>query len=70
MGIEYIIKSMRTELDVTQEQLAHDLDISYTTLNRWENGHNVPSRLVQKEIARYCAEKGISAELIIELEHA
>jgi DNA-binding transcriptional regulator YiaG len=70
MNIEDIIKSIRKELHITQEQFARDLDISYTTFNRWENARNSPSRLARKEIARYCAEKNVSEALVAALERA
>jgi len=44
------------------------LEVSYATLNRWENGRNYPSRLALKELARYCAEKGVSAKIVKALE--
>jgi DNA-binding transcriptional regulator YiaG len=69
MPYEETIKNIRKELNVTQEQLAHDLNVSYTTLNRWENGRNEPSRLARLRMADYCKEKGVSAALVSELEH-
>ena len=29
----------------SQEQLARELDVSFATINRWENGKTEPSRL-------------------------
>jgi len=68
MSLDEIIKNIRKELNITQEQLARDLDISYATLNRWENGHNIPNRLTRKAIAAYCSKKGMSSKIIIALE--
>lgn len=39
------IKKMRAELHLSQEKLAQLLGVSYTTLNRWENGLAKPSPL-------------------------
>jgi transcriptional regulator with XRE-family HTH domain len=68
MTLGETIKIIRKELNITQEQLARDLNISYTTLNRWENGRNTPSRLAQMRIADYCKEKGVSAGAMSVLE--
>jgi DNA-binding transcriptional regulator YiaG len=59
---------MRKELNITQERLARDLSVSYTTLNRWENGRNTPSRLARLRMADYCKSKGVSDEIVSELE--
>ncbi|MGI6751557.1 MAG: helix-turn-helix domain-containing protein [Anaerovoracaceae bacterium] len=68
MTFDEILKSIRNELNITQEQLARDLNVSFSTLNRWENGHNTPSRLARMRLFEYCTKKSISAEIISELE--
>lgn len=68
MMINEILKDIRNELNITQEQLARDLNVSFSTLNRWENSHNVPSRLARMRIRDYCAEKGVSENIISDLE--
>jgi DNA-binding transcriptional regulator YiaG len=68
MTIDEILKTIRKELNVSQEVLARDLSVSFTTLNRWENNKAKPSRLAMIQIKEYCATKGISAEVIAELE--
>lgn len=70
MALDEILKNIRKELNLTQEQLARDLNVSFSTLNRWENSHTVPSRLARMRLVEYCAEKGVSAEIISELERA
>lgn len=65
-----VLRNIRRELYITQEQMARDLDISYSTLNRWENGHHVPSRLARKQLIEYSKQKGITAEIIKSLEQA
>ncbi|MFR1480312.1 MAG: helix-turn-helix transcriptional regulator [Hydrogeniiclostridium mannosilyticum] len=41
MDFSSIVKKVRLELSLTQKQLAQALNVSYTTINRWENGHVV-----------------------------
>ncbi|MFA6731067.1 MAG: helix-turn-helix transcriptional regulator [Candidatus Izemoplasmatales bacterium] len=70
MTIDVILIAIRKELNVSQEQLARDLNVSFTTLNRWENNRSKPSRLAMMRITDYCKEKGVSEETISVLEHA
>jgi len=44
------IKQIRKKLNLTQEQLAHKLGVSWATVNRWENGKSKPSPLAMKQI--------------------
>ena len=46
------IKQIRKKLNLTQEQLANKLGVSWATVNRWENNKTKPSHLAQKEIDR------------------
>jgi DNA-binding transcriptional regulator YiaG len=39
------VKKIRKRLDLTQEQLAQKLGVSFTTVNRWERGKVKPSPL-------------------------
>ena len=68
MALDEILKNIRKELNITQERLAHELSISFSTLNRWENGHTTPSRLARIRLIEYCTEKGVSAETISALK--
>ena len=44
------IKEIRTSLGISQEKFASLLGSTVTTINRWENGKTVPSRLYIKEL--------------------
>lgn len=70
MDIDEIIKAIRKEINMSQEQFARDLNISFTTINRWENKRSKPSRMARMRIAKYCTEKGVSIELISQLKNA
>jgi len=39
------VKELRHRLGLTQEQMAHELGVSWSTISRWENGHCRPSGL-------------------------
>jgi putative transcriptional regulator len=45
-----LIRAIREELDLTQEQLASEFGVTFPTVNRWENGHNQPSPMALKQI--------------------
>lgn len=67
MSFDEILKCIRKKLNITQEQLARDLNVSFSTLNRWENSRNIPSRLARMRLVEFCTEKGISSEIISEI---
>jgi len=48
------IKEVRCSLGLSQTQLARALDVNFTTINRWENNHFVPSVLAQKAFFAFC----------------
>lgn len=39
---------------MSQLQLAEALSVSFATINRWENGHVIPSNLAQKSFFDFC----------------
>ncbi|MUG98749.1 helix-turn-helix domain-containing protein [Scytonema sp. UIC 10036] len=48
--IKNLIRELRQRLELTQEQLAHQLGVTYLTVNRWENNHSKPSPMAMKLI--------------------
>lgn len=44
------VKVIRMRLGLSQEEFAHKVSVSFTTVNRWENGKTKPSKLAQKQI--------------------
>ena len=53
------IRTLRQTMGLTQEEFAHRLGITVATVNRWENGHNSPTRLARKALYDLAAEKGV-----------
>jgi putative transcriptional regulator len=45
-----LIRELRQLSQLTQEQFAAVLGVTYSTLNRWENGHMQPSSLAFRQI--------------------
>lgn len=67
MKIDYpatIIK-LRAILNLSQTALAELLGVSFTSVNRWENGKYEPTKLVKKKIELLCKENDIQLEEVI-----
>lgn len=48
--IPRMIKKLRKELGLTQEQFAAKVGVTFSTINRWENGKGKPSPLAMLRI--------------------
>lgn len=49
-----LVIAIRQQLDVSQEDLARQLGVSFATVNRWEKGHSQPSRLARAQLSAFC----------------
>jgi len=65
MNFSDAVKEVRHKLNLTQQQLAEALSVNYTTINRWENGHSVPSKLAQKSFYDFCENNFIDASTFL-----
>jgi len=54
------IRLVRERLNISQEILARDLNVSFATINRWENSKTKPNRMAQDVFNSYCVKHGIS----------
>ncbi|MDQ1094207.1 type I restriction enzyme M protein [Xanthomonas sacchari] len=54
------LRAIRAELNLTQEQLADRLGVSFATVNRWEGGISKPQRAAQEAITALALEAGVS----------
>ena len=68
MTIDEILKSIRSEMAISQETLARDLNVSFSSLNRWENKKSKPSRLAIKQLKDYASQNKVSREVLTALE--
>ncbi len=62
MSFSEKVKYVRTELKLSQEDLARELGVSFATINRWENGSYNPSRLAKKAFDDFCKANNIVEE--------
>ncbi len=54
-----LVRSFRHQMNMTQEQFAHALAVTVSTVNRWENSHSAPSRLAWRAIHELARRRGI-----------
>lgn len=53
------VKAVRVALNLSQEELAEALGISFATVNRWENGRTTPSKMALTLFKSFCSEKNL-----------
>ncbi len=44
------IKTLRRELKLSQVEMAEELEVSFATINRWENGHHEPTIKAKRKL--------------------
>jgi len=49
-----LVREVRRQLGISQEELAHELGVSFATINRWENGKTTPFKLAQGQFDAFC----------------
>ena len=54
-----IIKQIREYLNMSQTELAERLNVTFATVNRWENGHAAPNKLAQSALCELCKENSV-----------
>jgi type I restriction enzyme M protein len=60
--ISATLRGIRAKLDLTQEQLAARLGVSFATVNRWEGGTNIPQKAARDTIAALASEAGLEMD--------
>jgi len=53
------VKIARKEQFLSQESMAKELGVSFSTLNRWENGKIKPNYAAQKSFHDFCVKNNI-----------
>lgn len=53
------VQEARGQLMLTQMQLAAELGVAYSTINRWEQGKNQPQFLERRKFENFCKAKGV-----------
>lgn len=53
---------VRKKLLLSQADLAKELGVAFTTINRWENGLRTPTFVLQRKFNEFCESKNIKFE--------
>lgn len=67
--IGQFIYEIRLVMGLTQEELAIILGVTLPTVNRWENGHNKPSKLAVQQIEVLVEKLGEKGQKILAKYH-
>lgn len=54
-----LIKQIRNYLNINQTELAELLNVTFATVNRWENGRAVPNKLAQTTLYEICKDNSV-----------
>lgn len=57
------LKDIRRKSLMNQSSFAKELGVSFSTVNRWENGKAIPSYQALNKIKEYCDKKGFNFEI-------
>jgi transcriptional regulator with XRE-family HTH domain len=58
VDIPSLVKAIRQARDLTQEQLARELGVTFSTVNAWENGRHRPIPVLLAALERLAAARG------------
>ena len=62
MDYSALLKNLRETLLITQTELADMLNVSFATVNRWENKRTEPTLKARRKIRELCQENNIELE--------
>lgn len=57
--MQTLIKQIREHLNISQTELAEQLNVTFATVNRWENGRAGPNKLAQSKLYEICKENDV-----------
>jgi putative transcriptional regulator len=57
-----LVRTVRQRLDLSQERFAAKLGVTFSSVNRWENGRAKPSPLALKQLKQLVDRLGTDAE--------
>ena len=62
-----LIRELRILTGLTQEQFAAALGVTYSTINRWENGRSKPSPIAMRQIEEMLQDMGERGQNLLAL---
>lgn len=65
-----LIRMIRAQANMNQEQFASALGTTAVSINRWENGKSIPNQMAQTNLYQFCKNHGIDvANMVTDLLH-
>ena len=62
MNYKQLIKDLREKLILSQEDFAKLLNVSFSTVNRWETAKHDPTIKIKRKIIELCYKNNIDVE--------
>jgi len=63
MDYQRLVKKLREKLILSQQELAELLEVSFSSINRWETGKHEPTTKIKRKIVALCKENNINLEI-------
>ncbi len=60
VGLQEKVKELRKRMGWAQEDLAHEVGVSLSTVQRWESKGGNPTRLARRELKKFFHKAGIN----------
>ena len=68
--MQNLMKTIRLHAGLSQQEFAEKLEVSFATIQRWENTKATPNKLTQTKLYEFCKKKNIPvAEMTIQRIH-
>ena len=58
-----LLRELRRQLGISQEDLARELGVSFNSINRWENGKVSPSKLARTQLETFIEKMASNGKL-------
>ena len=62
MDYQRLVKELRNKLILSQQEFADLLDVSFSSINRWETGKHEPTTKIKRKIVELCKANNIDLE--------
>ena len=59
MDLPEYMRKVRRGMEISQQELAKELNVSFSSINRWEKRQVSPSRLARKSFLDFCKARNI-----------
>jgi putative transcriptional regulator len=68
MTVQEIVKNIRFSLGLSQMAFSKQMHVSFSTVNRWENGRAQPNKLAIVMLIELCQKEQVCKEFVPELQ--